>query len=155
MHSESPFPLRHLNVASWTVSVRKSPGGAFYLRPDLALGSYPRTLTECLEGRVQAAPDRTFLAERAGNDGWRSLTYAEFRTRAVFEALLRDFARRSTGSSNRIARAIVLRDAPPPDAGEVTDKGSIHQAAVLKRCAHLGEQLYTTPYAPEVIVADT
>jgi feruloyl-CoA synthase len=77
------------------------------------------------------------------------------RTRSVFAALLRDFARLSTGSSNRIARAIVLREAPSLDAGEITDKGSINQAAVLKRRAHLVEELYTTPYAPEVIVVET
>jgi feruloyl-CoA synthase len=77
---------------------------------------------------------------------------AEGRTRAAFEALLRDFLRRSTGSSSRIVRAIVLRDPPSLDAGEVTDKGTLNQAAVLKRRAHLVEQLYSNPYAPEVIV---
>ena len=90
MEPESPFPLRPLNVASWTVTVRKSPHGAVYLRPRLELGSYPRTLTQCLEERAKAAPDQTFLAERAGRDGWRSLTYAEFRRRArsVAQSLL-------------------------------------------------------------------
>ena len=72
--------------------------------------------------------------------------------RAVFECLLRDFARESTGSSNRIERAIVLTDPPSLDAGEITDKGSINQAAVLCRRAHLVERLYSTPYAEEVIV---
>jgi feruloyl-CoA synthase len=49
----------------------------------------------------------------------------------------------STGSSNRIARAMVL-DAPPSlDAGEMTDKGSINQRAVLGRRAALVEELYS------------
>lgn len=85
-------------------------------------------------------PDQLALLEASG------------RTRAVFETLLRDFATLSTGSSNRILRAIVLREAPSLDAGEITDKGSVNQSAVLKRRAHLVERLYTCPYSPDVIV---
>ena len=72
-------------------------------------------------------------------------------TRAVFERLLAEFARRSTGSSNRIARAIVLSEPPSLDGGEITDKGSLNQAAVLKRRAALVEQLYATP-VPEGVM---
>ena len=49
----------------------------------------------------------------------------------------------STGSSNRITRAMVLDEPPSLDAGEMTDKGSINQRAVLKRRALLVEELYT------------
>jgi feruloyl-CoA synthase len=48
----------------------------------------------------------------------------------------------STGSSNRVARALVLSEAPSLDAGEMTDKGSINQRAVLRRRAALVEELY-------------
>jgi feruloyl-CoA synthase len=48
----------------------------------------------------------------------------------------------STGSSNRVARALVLDEAPSLDAGEMTDKGSINQRAVLRRRAALVEELY-------------
>jgi feruloyl-CoA synthase len=48
----------------------------------------------------------------------------------------------STGSSNRIARAIVLEEPPSLDAGELTDKGSINQRAVLSRRAAVVEELY-------------
>ena len=48
----------------------------------------------------------------------------------------------STGSSNRIARAVVLDVPPSLDAGEVTDKGSINQKAVLRTRAALVEALY-------------
>jgi feruloyl-CoA synthase len=47
-----------------------------------------------------------------------------------------------TGSSNRIARAIVLDEPPSLDAGEMTDKGSINQKAVLARRKALVEELY-------------
>jgi feruloyl-CoA synthase len=48
----------------------------------------------------------------------------------------------SSGSSNRIARAIVLEEPPSLDAGEMTDKGSINQRAVLAKRAALIEELY-------------
>jgi feruloyl-CoA synthase len=48
----------------------------------------------------------------------------------------------SSGSSNRVARALVLDEAPSLDAGEMTDKGSINQRAVLRRRAALVEELY-------------
>jgi feruloyl-CoA synthase len=49
----------------------------------------------------------------------------------------------STGSSNRIARALVLEEPPSLDAGEMTDKGSINQKAVLARRKNLVEELYS------------
>src|SRR5205814_8787612 len=62
---------------------------------------------------------------------------------------LRSFAARSTGSSNRIRRAIVLVEPPSLDAGEMTDKGSINQRAVLSRRAALVEELYAgSPRVP-------
>ena len=48
----------------------------------------------------------------------------------------------ATGSSNRITRALVLEEPPSLDAGEMTDKGSINQRAVLRRRAALVEELY-------------
>ena len=56
-----------------------------------------------------------------------------------------------TGSSNRVARAMVLEEPPSLDAGEMTDKGSINQRAVLKRRAQLVQELYTN--SPRVLVA--
>ena len=48
----------------------------------------------------------------------------------------------STGSSNRIARMLILEEPPSLDAGEATDKGTINQRAVLKRRHQLVEELY-------------
>jgi feruloyl-CoA synthase len=62
---------------------------------------------------------------------------------------LKTFA--STGSSNRIARALVLEDPPSLDAGEMTDKGSINQRVVLRRRAALVEELYTNPPSERVL----
>ena len=57
----------------------------------------------------------------------------------------------ATGSSNRIARALVLEEPPSLDAGETTDKGSINQRTVLRRRAALVEELYTD--SPRVLLA--
>jgi feruloyl-CoA synthase len=58
----------------------------------------------------------------------------------------------STGSSNRIARAMVLEEPPSLDAGEMTDKGSINQRAVLARRAALVEELYRDPPSARIIL---
>ncbi len=49
----------------------------------------------------------------------------------------------STGSSNRIARIMLLEEPPSLDAGEMTDKGSINQRAVLARRKSLVAELYS------------
>jgi len=49
----------------------------------------------------------------------------------------------ATGSSNRVARAIVLEEPPSLDNGEMTDKGSINQRAVLAHRRHVVEELYS------------
>ena len=54
----------------------------------------------------------------------------------------RRLRRRSTGSSNRVGRAILLGEPPSLDAGEMTDKGSINQRAVLTRRADVVAELY-------------
>ena len=51
---------------------------------------------------------------------------------AHFSRVFTELAQQSTGSANRIARAILLAEPPSIDKGEVTDKGSINQRAVLK-----------------------
>jgi len=62
--------------------------------------------------------------------------------RKVFQSLLDELWRGGTGSANRVERALVLVDPPLIDKGEVTDKGSINQRAVLAHRAKLVEALY-------------
>jgi feruloyl-CoA synthase len=75
--------------------------------------------------------------------------------RQSLQRVLDALAARSTGGANRIARAMPLRGPLSIDAGEITDKGSINQRAVLKARADLVEMLYTKPYAPQVLEAKT
>jgi feruloyl-CoA synthase len=70
------------------------------------------------------------------------------------QARLDTFARTSTGSSNRVTRAIVLKDPPSLDGGEMTDKGSINQRAVLTRRADMVSELYARAPSRRVLVVD-
>jgi feruloyl-CoA synthase len=70
-------------------------------------------------------------------------------------ARLAAMARQSTGSSNRVGRALLLGEPPSLDAGEITDKGTINQRMVLGHRAALVEQLHAEPPARGVIVVDS
>lgn len=66
---------------------------------------------------------------------------------------LRAHAAQSTGSSNHVARAIIMDRPPSIDAHEITDKGSINQRAVITTRAALVEDLYAEPVPRHVIEA--
>ena len=68
-----------------------------------------------------------------------------------FRDRLKRFAAKSSGSSNRICRIMVLDQPPSIDSGEMTDKGSINQRAVLKNRAALVDELYAKPLSSRVI----
>jgi feruloyl-CoA synthase len=61
---------------------------------------------------------------------------------AHFQQLLDALAAQSTGSASRIARLCLLAEPPTLDRGEITDKGSINQAAVLAHRAQLVQALH-------------
>ncbi len=70
------------------------------------------------------------------------------KVRETFSALLAAFNKKAGGSSGRLARIILMDDPPSLDTGELTDKGSINQRAVLALRADTIEELYAaTPSA--------
>jgi feruloyl-CoA synthase len=71
--------------------------------------------------------------------------------RDAFRERLTKFLATSTGSSTRITRAILLDSPLSIDRGEVTDKGSINQRAVLDHRAGLIDELYSPTPASQVI----
>jgi feruloyl-CoA synthase len=91
---------------------------------------------------------RTLAANAAADLSRDARVLDELRARLVA------FARTSTGSSNRVCRAILLAEPPSLDAGEMTDKGSINQRAVLTRRADLVAELYAGEPSPRVLVIE-
>jgi len=90
---------------------------------------------------VLAAPDRDYVA---------ALIFpADGANAAELRSLVRGFACRATGTSTHIRRALVIDEPPSIDAGELTEKGTISQKAVLRNRAELIEELYAG--SPRVI----
>ena len=106
---------------------------------------------------------RDVVIAGAGRDGVAALVFPDAeacqalgdaaRVREAFAARLDGYRRAATGSSNRVERLLLLHEPPSLDAGEMTDKGSINQRAVLARRAAQVEALYAHPPGPEVIGA--
>ncbi|WP_158812666.1 feruloyl-CoA synthase [Methylocapsa sp. S129] len=80
--------------------------------------------------------------------------FADARVRKEIRRLLVALAAGATGSSTRIARALLLEAPPSLDKGEITDKGSINQRAVLTHRADLVEELYARPYSPRIVTME-
>ena len=89
---------------------------------------YPSPTVRALAGLAPDAP----LAE--------VLAAAPVRTH--FQTVLNTLAGSATGSASRVARLALLAEPPSLDLGEVTDKGSINQRAVLRHRAALVNALH-------------
>jgi feruloyl-CoA synthase len=81
-------------------------------------------------------------------------TLGEPELRERFQRALDRLAEGATGTAQFVARAMLL-DAPPSlDLGEVTDKGSINQRAVLKCRSRAVEELYAAETSPRILIAN-
>jgi feruloyl-CoA synthase len=77
------------------------------------------------------------------------------RVQSKFHKLLQELATTSTGSSNRVVRAMLMEEPPSIDKHEVTDKGSFNQRAVLTNRGALVEELYAPePSARTIVIAE-
>ncbi|MDR2239378.1 MAG: feruloyl-CoA synthase [Zoogloeaceae bacterium] len=85
--SKAPFASLHFAPAA--IEIERRADGVQVLRSPQPLRPYARCLGEHLERWARQAPERVFLAERAGA-GWRRLTYGAALTeaRAIGAALL-------------------------------------------------------------------
>ncbi|MES2993637.1 MAG: feruloyl-CoA synthase [Pseudomonadota bacterium] len=107
-------------------------------RNELGVLIFPR-LDACraLAGAAPSMPAAQLLAEPP--------------IREFFQQLVDNLWAGGTGSATRVARAMVLIEPPSIDRGEVTDKGSINQRAVLAHRAELVEQLYADDAAGVIL----
>lgn len=67
---------------------------------------------------------------------------ANQKLRAAMKDKLIAFGKQSTGSSTRVRRMILLVEPPSIDLGEITDKGSLNQRAVLRHRPEKVAELY-------------
>lgn len=67
---------------------------------------------------------------------------------AHFQKVVNELAMLATGSATRIARLHVMHEPPSIDKGEVTDKGSVNQRAVLTHRRVLVEALHADAVQP-------
>ena len=91
------------------------------------------------------------LANAPDLDGAALLAHPAVRRAAA--ARLAEHAARATGSASRVTRMMFLDTPLEFDRGEVTDKGSVNQRAVLRHRAELVEALYSDD--PRVITPAT
>jgi feruloyl-CoA synthase len=95
---------------------------------------------------------RAFLGDVGGADDLSAIVVHQ-RLVEEIRRRLHELAQGATGSSNRIARLMLLDEPPSLDNSEITDKGSINQRAVLARRAALVEELYARAASRRVIAA--
>ncbi len=79
-----------LEFAPARVEVENLPGGGCILRSPVKLEPYAPNICEYLTDWAEKTPDRTFLAERDGEGGWRRIRYGEALAfvRSIAQALL-------------------------------------------------------------------
>ena len=86
--AKAPFAATRL--APPTVEAEATGDGGWLLRQPVPLGELPDHLIGVLREQAGAVPDRTFLAERDGAGGWRTLDYAgaAAKSAAIGQALI-------------------------------------------------------------------
>ncbi len=106
---------------------------------------------------ILALPDvaacRALVADRDASAP-DSEILADHRVRARIADALAEQAGRATGSSNRVRRALLLTTPPSLDRGEITDKGSLNQRAMLDHRAADVAALYADPPSADVIIVE-
>ncbi len=144
----------------------------------LSTGTWVRTSTlrarllahfdDLLQDVVLAAPDRDYVAAMLfpNLEACRRLCSGvkEFallpeivcqpEVRSVFQQRLNSFFLRNPASSTHVRRAILLDSPPSMEAREITDKGTLNQAAVLKNRASLLQRLYEESRDSQVLKID-
>jgi feruloyl-CoA synthase len=109
-----------------------------------------RDLVEALQPQVSdaviCAPDHPWLGALI----WMTGPDDE-RARARLAEKLAAFNRARQGSAATIARLLILKESPSPEAGEITDKRSINQRLVMRRRANEVELLYAQRIDPRII----
>ena len=81
MQSLTKRPVRAVRVAALQTIVDRHANGVIYVRSPQPLGEYPARVTDRLEFWATEAPGQIFLAQRAPDGMWQTVTYAETMSR--------------------------------------------------------------------------
>src|SRR5262245_6114312 len=109
-----------LRFAPARVNVERRADGSAILRSPEALGPYARATGEWLVQWAAAAPDRTFLAERSGDD-WRRVTYGK-----------------ALDAVRRIGGSLLARGLTPATPVAILSDNSVNHALVALGAMHVG-----------------
>jgi len=120
-----PVPVRAVRLGPRDVVSERRPDGTIRLTSPHALAPYPAKLTERLQYWAAAAPERTFLAQRAAS-GWRKISYGETLVQV-----------------RRIGAALRRRDLSPERPIAILSGNDIEHALIGLAAIYVG-----IPYAP-------
>jgi feruloyl-CoA synthase len=131
-----------LNTGTW-VSVgllreRAIREGAPYLQDVVITGHDRSEVGLLLIPRISQCRELAGLASNTGTED----VFSAPAVRAFFQALIERLYAQGTGSATRVTRAVLLSEPPSIDRGEITDKGSINQRAMLTHRAAIVSALY-------------
>ena len=68
--------FRPVRLGQFTATLEKRGDGSAIVRPNQALGDYPRSIVDALEAWAEKTPDAVLIADREG-DGWRRMSFKQ------------------------------------------------------------------------------
>ncbi|WP_020174088.1 feruloyl-CoA synthase [Methyloferula stellata] len=92
------------------------------------------------------------LAPDLAKDASVAAVLAHQDVRMAFQTRLACLDEQATGSTNRVARLLLLEEPPSIDAHEITDKGTLNQRAVLENRAAAVAELYKSPSSEHIVL---
>jgi feruloyl-CoA synthase len=125
----------------------KLASGTFVAAGDLRIGA-----VGAVGGAVTDAVVCGENQERVGLLFYPNPTLPRPEIEAAVRVGLERFNAAAKGSGGKVARALVLPDAPDAASGEITDKGYIAQSLARTRRAVAVERLFADPPSPDVMV---
>jgi feruloyl-CoA synthase len=139
-------PIEGLEFAGRTAEDFKLLSGT-WVQASIVRRDLVEALQPFVSDAVICAPDHPWLGALV----WLTVPVDE-RVRAALAQKLAAFNQARQGSADTIARLLILKDPPSPEAGEITDKRSINQRLCMQRRADEVARLYAEAPDPRIIV---
>jgi feruloyl-CoA synthase len=139
-------PIEGLEFAGRTAEDFKLLSGT-WVQASIVRRDLVEALQPFVSDAVICAPDHPWLGALV----WLTVPVDE-RVRAALAQKLAAFNQARQGSADTIARLLILKDPPSPEAGEITDKHSINQRLCMQRRADEVARLYAEAPDPRIIV---